>query len=149
MVFLAEFRFAVLLQLSIDEREEAARRLQAAQNRWLAAQGKLEQIESFRADYRARLANTAQSGMTVTQWRDFQLFLGKLDAATDQQADEVKQLDAAYQQALAGWQECEKKVKGFETLKERHEATELRRESILEQKQQDEFNSTRARPSQK
>lgn len=142
---MADFRFATLLQLAIDEREEAANRLQSAQGRWLAARAKLEQIESFRADYRARLTCSGQAGMTVTQWRDFQLFLGKLDAATGQQAEEVARQEGLYQQALASWQECEKKVKGFETLKERHEATELRKESRREQKTLDEFNSSRPR----
>ncbi|SFN71350.1 flagellar FliJ protein [Formivibrio citricus] len=143
---MAEFRFATLLQLAIDEREEAANRLQAAQGRWLAARAKLEQVESFRADYRARLTSNGQSGMTVTQWRDFQLFLGKLDAAADQQAEDVARQEASYQQALAAWQECEKKVKGFETLKERHEATEQRKELRREQKMLDEFNTSRPRP---
>ncbi len=140
---MAEFRFAFLLQLSIDEREEAANRLQSAQGRWLAARAKLEQVEAFRSDYRARLTSNGQTGMTVMQWRDFQLFLGKLDAATNQQSEEVVRQEAAYQQALAAWQECEKKVKGFEALKERHEATEQRKELRTEQKLLDEFNSNR------
>lgn len=143
---MAEFRFAFLLQLSIDEREEAANRLQSAQGRWLAARAKLEQVETFRADYRARLTSNGQAGMTVMQWRDFQLFLAKLDAATIQQSEEVARQEVAYQQALAAWQECEKKVKGFETLRERHEATEQRKELRTEQKLLDEFNANR--PSQ-
>ncbi len=142
---MAEFRFSTLLQLSIDERGDAATRLQAAQGRWLAARAKLEQIESFRADYRARLHSSGQSGMTVMQWRDYQLFLGKLDTATAQQAEEVGRCEAGYQQALAAWQECEKKVKGFEMLKSRHETSEQRKELQREQKMLDEFNSSRPR----
>jgi len=141
----AEFRFEFLLKLAFDEREDAAKALQAAQGEWLTARAKLEQIESYRSEYRNRLTTSGQGGMTVTQWRDYQLFLAKLDGVTDQQKLEVVRLEAKFEQARSAWQECEKKVKGFETLKDRHLAGEQRKESVREQKLLDEFNSRRAR----
>lgn len=142
---MAEFRFEFLLKLAFDEREDAAKTLQAAQGQWLNAQAKLEQIETYRGEYRNRLTASGKGGMTVTQWRDYQLFLAKLDAATDQQKQEVVRSEGRYRQALAVWQESEKKVKGFETLKERHFISEQRKELLREQKQLDEFNSRRSR----
>lgn len=142
---MAEFRFEFLLKLAFDEREDAAKVLQTAQGEWLAARTKLEQIESYRSEYRHRLAANGQGGMTVTQWRDYQLFLAKLDVATDQQKHEVARLETRFEQARNAWQECEKKVKGFETLKERHLVGEQRKESVREQKLLDEFNSRRPR----
>lgn len=138
---MAKYRFEFLLQLAVDEREDAAKVLQLAQSDWLAARAKLEQIDGYRNEYRQRLTCGGQKGMTITQWRDYQLFLGKLDAAAEQQQQEVIRREAAYQQALAVWQEGEKKVKGFEALKERHIADEQRRELVREQKMLDEFNS--------
>ncbi len=138
---MAKFRFEFLLQLAVDEREEAAKALQLAQSDWLAARAKLEQIDDYRNEYRQRLTSGGQQGMTITQWRDYQLFLGKLDAAAEQQQQDVARREAMYQQALVVWQEGEKKVKGFEALKERHIANEQRRELVREQKMLDEFNS--------
>lgn len=140
---MAEFRFAFLLSLAQEEREDAATALQSAQGLWLNARSKLEQIEAYRDEYRKRLTSDGQSGITVTQWRDFQLFLIKLDDAVEQQTREVSRLEVRYQQALASWRECEKKVKGFEALKERHLLNEQRKESVREQKLLDEFNSRR------
>lgn len=140
---MAQFRFDFLLQLALDEREDATKKLQSAQADWLNARTKLEQIESYRREYRNRLAANGHGGMTVAQWRDFQLFLAKLDSAADQQAQQVTNSEAHYQQALLAWQECERKVKGFESLKDRHQQLELRKDGAREQKLLDEFNSRR------
>lgn len=142
---MAQFRFDFLLKLALDEREESAKALQTAQGAWLGARAKQEQVDAFRNEYRNRLTNNGQNGMTVTQWRDFQLFLVKLDAASTQQAQEVMRLEGLYQQALQAWQECEKKVKGFEALKDRHLITEQRKDGLREQKQLDDFNSRQRR----
>ncbi|WP_028455146.1 flagellar export protein FliJ [Chitinilyticum litopenaei] len=142
---MARFRFAFLLDLARDERETAARAMQEAQGRWLTAQGKLDQLDQFRTEYRARLAGQSQGGMTVAQWRDYQLFLAKLDAACEQQQKEISRLLQLYEQSRTAWQECERKVNAFETLQLRHEQKELQREAKYEQKLLDEFNSRRER----
>ncbi|UXY14588.1 flagellar export protein FliJ [Chitiniphilus purpureus] len=143
---MAEFRFHFLLQLAQDEREEAARAMQAAQAAVQSAKHKLEQVETFRDEYRGRLMASGQGGMTVVQWRDYQQFLAKLDAAASAQQAEIVRLEALYLQHKEVWLACEKKVKAFEALKVRHEQDELRRESKREQKLIDEFNS---RPRQR
>lgn len=143
---MAVFRFDFLLKLSVDEREDAAKALQSAQSLWLNAKLKLEQIDGYRAEYRQRLTSNSQKGISVTQWRDYQIFLLKLDTAAQQQQQEVQRLHKHYQNALLLWQECEKKVKGFEALKERHEMGEQRKELLREQKLLDEFNSRRQTP---
>ncbi|WP_288842299.1 flagellar export protein FliJ [uncultured Deefgea sp.] len=138
---MAQFRFAFLLQLAIDQREDAARLMQAAQAAWLLARNKLEQVDGFRHEYRARLANSAQTGMSIGQWRDYQLFLAKLDGAADQQIFEVERLALEYERHKNDWQSCERKVKAFEALRDRHNQAELRKEGQQEQKLLDEFNS--------
>ena len=138
---MAQFRFAFLLQLAIDQREDAARLMQAAQAAWLLARNKLEQVDGFRHEYRARLANSAQAGMSIGQWRDYQLFLAKLDGAADQQIFEVERLALEYERHKTDWQSCERKVKAFEALRDRHNQAELRKEGQQEQKLLDEFNS--------
>ena len=140
-MIVAAFRFAFLLQLALDEREDASRLMQAAQAAWLLARSKLEQVDGFRQEYRSRLANSAQTGISIGQWRDFQLFLGKLDAAGEQQNDEVERLSREYDRRKIDWQACEKKVKAFEALRDRHDQSEIRKEGQREQKLLDEFNS--------
>lgn len=139
---MAKFRFAFfLLQLSRDNREEAARTMQTASGKLNSARQKLDQVNAYRNEYRARLTQSAQGGITVTQYRDYQLFLTRLDTAAEQQALEVQRAQVEYERCKAEWMECEKKVKAFEALEERHQAAELRREGQREQKLNDEFNS--------
>ncbi|GGP20749.1 flagellar export protein FliJ [Silvimonas iriomotensis] len=137
---MAQFRFAFLLTLSREQREEAARLMQSAAARTETARQKLIQVEDYRSEYRARLTQSGQGGMTVTQWRDFQLFLGRLDEAAAQQMAEVERLQREYDKLKGAWQECEKKVKAFETLETRHNQNEIKREARQEQKLVDEFN---------
>lgn len=136
-----QFRFDFLLELAIDEREESAKHLQSSQASLLAAQAKMAQIDAYRGEYRSRLTSNGYGGMTVMQWRDFQLFLAKLDEAAAQQMLQVTNLERRYQQSRLDWQEREKKVKGFEMLKARHLADEQRYEGVREQKMLDEFNA--------
>ncbi|KAF0814441.1 Flagellar FliJ protein [Andreprevotia sp. IGB-42] len=140
---MAAFRFAFLLDLARESREDAARDMQAAQAAWQSAQGKLEQVNVYRQEYRARLAQGAEGGMTMIQWRDFQLFLAKLDQAADNQSREVQRLHGEYERLKQVWFDCEKKVKAFEALEHRHLTAEQLKELKREQNLLDEFNSRR------
>lgn len=140
---MAVFRFALLLQYATDEREKAAQTLQQALGALSLGRDKLAQIEMFRSEYRQRFANSGQGGMTVTQWRDYQVFLAKLDQGVEQQQQEVARLEAIWQQAQDVWRECDKKVMAFEALRTRHNQAELRRENRNEQKMLDDFNNSR------
>ncbi|MDW5416487.1 MULTISPECIES: flagellar export protein FliJ [unclassified Iodobacter] len=142
---MAQFRFAFLLELAMDAREDAARRMQASQALWLSAQGKLDQIDQYRVEYRAKLLNNGQGGMGISQWRDFQLFLAKLDDVALSQQQDINRLLAIYESQRDAWLECEKKVKAFEALKKRHLSVEMQKELRNEQRINDEFN-TRPRP---
>jgi flagellar FliJ protein len=137
----AQFRFAFLLELAIGAREDAARLMQASQALWLSAQGKLDQIDQYRVEYRARLLNNGQGGMGISQWRDFQLFLAKLDDVALSQQQEINRLLAVYESQRDAWLECEKKVKAFEALKKRHLSAEMQKELRNEQRMNDEFNT--------
>lgn len=137
----AQFRFALLLTLSREQREDAARIMQSAAAKAEMARQKLVQVNGYRDEYRARLTQSGQGGMTVTQWRDYQIFLARLDEAATQQQGEVERLQRDYDRHKAAWQECEKKVKAFEKLEDRHNVDEIKRESRQEQKLVDEFNS--------
>ncbi|XZG69414.1 flagellar export protein FliJ [Chitinibacteraceae bacterium HSL-7] len=138
---MAQFRFAFLLERAEDAREKAAQSMREAQQRLLHAAQKLEQVDGFRAEYRARLVQQGGGGMTIPQWRDYQAFLARLDQAHDAQASETERMRRGYEQAKVAYFECEKQVKAYEALRVRHQQNELKLESKREQKLNDEFNS--------
>ncbi|BCL75817.1 flagellar FliJ protein [Jeongeupia sp. HS-3] len=140
---MAAFRFEFLLELATDAREREAKLLQAAQAAEQGARDRLTQIQHYCDEYRRRLTQSGQNGISVVQFRDYQLFLGKLDDATRQQSAEVVRLVAERDAALARFVECEKKLKAYEALKVRHGKQQDRLELVREQKLLDEFNSRR------
>ncbi|WP_432719730.1 flagellar export protein FliJ [Jeongeupia wiesaeckerbachi] len=138
---MAKFRFEFLLELASEAREREAKALQAAQAAEQGARERLGQIQQYCDEYRRKLTQSAQSGITVVQFRDYQLFLGKLDDAAKQQLAEVARLGMERDAALARFVECEKKLKAYEALKVRHGKQQDKLELQREQKLLDEFNS--------
>ncbi|GHD57751.1 flagellar export protein FliJ [Jeongeupia chitinilytica] len=138
---MAKFRFEFLLELATEAREREAKALQAAQAAEQGARDRLAQIQHYCDEYRRKLTQSAQTGISVVQFRDYQLFLGKLDDATRQQTAEVTRLATEREAALARFAECEKKLKAYEALKVRHGKQQDKLELLREQKLLDEFNS--------
>ncbi|GLR14540.1 MULTISPECIES: flagellar export protein FliJ [Chitinimonas] len=135
------FQFAFLLELAIDKREDAARAISAALQRLEQARARRAQIEQYREEYRTRLTDTASRGMRIHQWNDFQLFLAKLDTAVEQQLAEEARCEAQLEARKQAWQACEREVKAYETLQDRHQSRETQREAKQDQKLTDEWAS--------
>ncbi|MFC4161693.1 flagellar export protein FliJ [Chitinimonas lacunae] len=135
------FQFDFLLKLAADRRETAARHMQEAAQRLAGARERQQQIDGFREEYRRRFTDSGQRGINMTQYRDFQLFLAKLDTAVEQQSEEVARCEARMEQARQAFLEQERSVKAFEALETRHQHQEVMREAKREQKLSDEWAS--------
>jgi flagellar FliJ protein len=127
-----------LIELAENDVENAAKHLGRTIKAKDEAVQQLEMLTQYRADYEARLQNSAQRGLTVSQYANFQGFIGKLDQAIEGQNKLI--IDAEYKVELAKklWQEAEKKRLSFKTLINRAAATELKKENKRDQKQTDE-----------
>lgn len=133
------FNLQSLLDLAQNHTDAAARRLGQLNARWNEAQEKLSQLMAFREEYRQRYQNAASQGMSMTALRDYQLFLGKLEAAVTQQSEEVEQCRKRWEVGQQAWQAHKRKLSAYDTLAKRHYQGEMRREAKIEQREQDEF----------
>lgn len=138
---MAKFPLQTLLEVTQKRYDDAERRFQQANALVDTERQKLQVIENYRQEYQQKLLAAQQSGLGVTQWKDFQVFIAKLDAAIEQQQQAVDRAIQFVHSARQQWEEQRKKLKGFETLSERHDKTEQLKESRREQKQSDEFAS--------
>lgn len=111
--------------------------------KWQTAEEKLRQLDSYREDYREKLLLSTQQGMRVGSLRDFQLFLGKLEVAINQQAEEVKRCKKYWEDGRREWQAKQLKLKAFDTLSQRHLRSEQKREDKVEQREQDELSGAK------
>lgn len=137
------FRLQSLLDLSNMRLDEATRLL----GRLIAGEQEASQrftlLIQYRDEYQARFLEAAGSGLGPEAWRNYQLFLGRLDQAIDQARDMVaasKQRTAAGQQH---WRDQQGKVKAFDTLAQRHQARVAYAAARSEQKQSDEHAARR------
>lgn len=125
-----------LMQIRADEATRNLARLIANEK---DAKAKLEMLQNYRDEYAARFREAAQQGLSQREWHNFQQFLNRLDEAIDQQR---KTVATQIRNTAAGqlhWQQQRKKLKAFDTLSERHIASENAKEMKREQKLQDEF----------
>lgn len=137
------FPLQPLLDLAQNHTDAAARDLQALKVKWREAEEKYQRLTAYREDYRAKLLQTTKLGMQVGALRDFQLFLGKIEVAIRQQADEVARCKKRWEDGRHEWQAKQLKLKAFDTLSQRHLSSERKREDKLEQREQDELSGNK------
>ena len=133
------FPLQPLLDLAQSHADEAAKQLHALRVKWQQAEDKLQELTGYREDYRARLLQATKRGLSVASWRDFQLFLDKLESAIRQQREEVAHCKTRWESGQREWLARQRKVKAFDTLAQRHVRSEERREAKKEQRDLDEF----------
>lgn len=133
------FPLQTILELMQSRTDEATRNLARLIANERDAKAKLEMLQQYRDEYAARFQKAAQSGINPREWQNYQQFLSRLDDAIEAQCNAVA---TQARHTVAGqlqWQQQRKKLKAFDTLSERHHATENAREIKREQKMQDEF----------
>ena len=129
-----------LMQTRADDATQLLARLIASERN---AKDKLEMLRKYRDDYADKFRQAAQNGLTPGEWRNYQEFLGRLDEAIEAQGQAVAQQVQRTASGQAHWQHQQMKLKAFDTLSERHYASENAQELKREQKNQDEFASRR------
>ncbi|MDR1936335.1 MAG: flagellar export protein FliJ [Candidatus Accumulibacter sp.] len=133
------FPLQTILELMQERADEATRNLARLIANEKDAKARLDMLLGYRDEYAGRFREAAQNGLTQRQWRNYQQFLDRLDEAIEQQR---KIVAAKAQNTALGqmqWQQQRKKLKAFDTLSERHFASENAREAKRDQKLQDEF----------
>jgi flagellar FliJ protein len=126
--------------------EGAANELRGHADRLRAAEGKLEQLRQYFAEYRLSRSAALTQGLTAARLKEYDVFLARLQEAMQSQALEVDRVQAAWESARLQWIEAHRREKAMEALAERHADEEQLRENRRDRKEQDEF-AARVRPS--
>lgn len=132
------FPFQSLLDLSRARLDEAARSLGRLLANEDASSQTLGQLNRYREEYQARLIEVARGGISPQQWRNYQAFLAKLDAAIAQQQQSLDQSKRQTADGQKAWLDRRGHTRAFDTLSERHRSNEEHAENRREQKSADE-----------
>lgn len=135
------FPLQPLLDLANNRMDGAARRLGELIAGETEDCRKLELLENYRAEYQQRFQEACRDGIGPDAWRNFSLFIGKLDDAIATQRMVVEQARERTALGQKAWLEQRNKVKAFDTLSRRHADTEARNETRREQRVTDEHAS--------
>ena len=133
------FHLQPLIDLATDKSQSAAQELARFKQIWQDAENKLAQLKIFLDEYNQRQQQQSQVGFSISQLRDFQAFILKLELAIRAQAEEVERCRQRWLIAQEEWQARERDVNAYETLRQRHDDAERRTEERLDQRLQDEF----------
>lgn len=130
-----------LVDLATKETDEATKRLGRTVRTSEEAHQKLTILLEYREDYAVRFQESLAAGLTPMNYRNFQLFIEKIDTAITGQKNIVSQAQERVAEARTLWQACERKRLTYDTLVTRAKEDKLRRDNRLDQKQMDEFAS--------
>jgi flagellar FliJ protein len=130
-----------LVELATQETDEATKRLGRMVRTSEEAQQKMTILLEYREDYAVRFRESLAVGLTPMNYRNFQLFIEKIDTAIDGQKEIIKQAQERVVEARTVWQACERKRLTYDTLVTRAKQEKMQRENRLDQKQMDEYAS--------
>jgi flagellar protein FliJ len=133
-----------LIELATNQTDEAAKRLGHAIRACEDTEQKLALLLQYREDYDMRFKAGMAAGISAAGYRNFQLFLEKLDTAIAGQQQIVQDAKRRINDERGAWQSCERKRMSFDTLATRAQQAEQRKENKRDQKLTDEYATRQA-----
>lgn len=128
-----------LIELASKETDEAAKRLGRAIRNGDDANQKLQLLLQYRDEYMKRFENALRAGLSASGYRNFQLFLDKLDEAINGQRRVLQDAQRRVDMERGSWQNSERKRMSYDTLATRALKAHQLKEARRDQKQTDEF----------
>lgn len=133
-----------LIELATNQTDEAAKRLGRAIRACEDTEQKLALLLQYRDDYDTRFKAGMAAGITAAGYRNFQLFMDKLDQAIAGQQKIVNDAKRRIQEEREQWQSSERKRMSYDTLATRAQQAERRIENKRDQKLMDEHATRQA-----
>jgi flagellar FliJ protein len=132
-----------LIELAQSNTDKATRRLGQLQAAQTSAKGVLETLLQYRQEYLNQLEVQLSGGVAAAALRNFQHFIGTLDAAIEQQRAVALQADSQLTTGRSDWQHSKRRLTSFDTLAYRARQQALIVLNKREQKDNDERASRR------
>ncbi len=129
----------MLIELATKNCEMAAQELGKSIRSAEETDKKLSLLLQYREDYTARFQAEQAEGLSIAGYRNFQLFLDKLEQAIAGQQQIVRESKKRIEENQRAWQAAEHKKASYDTLAERKRKEAQRKETRRDQKQTDEY----------
>lgn len=131
-------RFKPVQRVTENRERKAASALGERLKTKQAAEKQLQDLRIYHAEYLSRYQQAKERGVHVSQVREFQVFLDKLEQAIAEQEKRVAQAAAACADAQATWRDKYTRSQVIDNVLERMKADEQRQADKREQARQDD-----------
>lgn len=109
-----------------------------------SAQAKLEQLQSYAAQYRAQMQALGSAGTAWSQVRDLRGFVDRIETAIAAQQTELNRQQQVLAELSAQWGAARQREKAFEVLIDQHQAQNRQGQKISALKNLQEWAVRRA-----
>jgi flagellar FliJ protein len=133
-----------LIELATKDSDAATKQLGRCIRQGDEARQKMDLLLQYRDDYATRFEQNLTGGLNATSYRNFQLFIEKIDNALSGQQEVVRLSTIRIGEAQTAWQACERKRLSYDTLATRAKNQAQAIASKRDQKQSDEQASRMA-----
>jgi flagellar FliJ protein len=139
------FSLQPVMDLARNDADAAAVRLGKAMQLLMDADRKLKTLLDYREEYQLKLQESVTAVIDSAGWRNFQLFLAKLETGIEAARAQADSARAAARQAQSEWEDQQRRLKAYGVLAERHERAEATRDARREQRESDDRAAQRFR----
>ena len=130
-----------LIELAREKVDSATRTLGSLQSARSTAQRQLEMLEDYLGDYRVRLQQAVQQGLSAAGWQNYQRFIATLEAAIGEQRNVLVHAEGQLDAGRQIWQDNKRQLNSFDALAERRQRAEAVLNNRRAQKANDEFSA--------
>ncbi|MGE8546994.1 MAG: flagellar export protein FliJ [Alcaligenes sp.] len=128
-----------LVDLTQGQVDEAGRQLQELTGQRDAANSQLDMLQSYRQDYAQRLLDAGRTGLSMANYHNFRRFIATLDDAISQQNKVILTLEDKIEQGRQEWHARQRRLNAYETLIDRRQQEQQRKQLRMEQRASDEI----------
>ncbi|MCW5617687.1 MAG: flagellar export protein FliJ [Nitrosomonas sp.] len=132
-----------LLEFARKQNDDSAKKLGRLNVQYREAGQKLDLLLNYRRSYQLQLQHVSRNGMGHAEWRNFIIFIKKLDAAIAEQQRALQYAESNRKIGSDEYQACQRKLNAYDTVSQRHQRIVALKQKKLEQKEVDEFSSNR------
>jgi flagellar FliJ protein len=129
-----------LAKMAQQNADDAARVLAECRSTLEAKQHQLDELVSYRDDYASGLRTKGLSGLNASRITDYNLFLGRLNKAIEQQQTVVANARSELDASKRHWLEKQQRSRALDSVVTRYRHQEQRQQSRREQREHDEHS---------
>jgi flagellar FliJ protein len=131
-------RFQPIQRLARHSEDQAAQQLGKAQQLLTDQELRLEELTQYRDEYAQQFHQTGQSGLDGRQLQAYQSFLNQLNAAIEQQKQQILQSQQHCEDRRQDWRQQHTHSEVLESAVKRIRSQEQKQEQKQEQRNSDE-----------